>query len=259
MDSGEERLKALGYKQELKRGKPLHCRHPVPCHCVGLQTPKSANSTTILGEKHCCRCTSISEEREPCAVDFTLISNAAISFSIVSSLTCITGGDSLLLLHCHAFIPYSTRMPHPGTTGRGFWSAQTACQEPLLITTSCSGTAGLPISYGNGGAPTAVWGWVLVASMTMLVGLAMAEIVSSLPTSGGPYFWCACIVSPHARMAGVCMHSPSASGCCICRATHLAPRRGTLPAFAGWMTGCVSMLAALGSLDTRVASVLLGT
>ena len=42
MDSGEERLKALGYKQELKR-------------------------------------------------DFTLISNAAISFSIVSSLTCITG------------------------------------------------------------------------------------------------------------------------------------------------------------------------
>ena len=24
---------------------------------------------------------------------------------------------------------------------------------------------------------------------------------------------------------------------CVCRATHLAPKRGTLPAFAGWMTG----------------------
>ena len=25
--------------------------------------------------------------------------------------------------------------------------------------------------------------------MTMFVGLAMAEIVSALPSSGGPYFW----------------------------------------------------------------------
>lgn len=24
---------------------------------------------------------------------------------------------------------------------------------------------------------------------------------------------------------------------CACRATHLAPKRGKLPAFAGWMTG----------------------
>lgn len=42
----------------------------------------------------------------------------------------------------------------------------------------------------------------------------MAEIVSSLPTSGGPYFW----------------------------ATHLAPKRGKLPAFAGWMTGWFNLL-----------------
>lgn len=37
----------------------------------------------------------------------------------------------------------------------------------------------------------------------------MAEIVSSLPSSGGPYFW----------------------------AIHLAPKKGRSPAFAGWMTG----------------------
>jgi len=36
---------------------------------------------------------------------------------------------------------------------------------------------------------SAVWGWVLVAGMTSFVGLAMAEIVSALPSSGGPYFW----------------------------------------------------------------------
>ena len=33
---------------------------------------------------------------------------------------------------------------------------------------------------------------ILVCSMTMFIGVAMAEIVSSLPSSGGPYFWCAC-------------------------------------------------------------------
>lgn len=35
----------------------------------------------------------------------------------------------------------------------------------------------------------AVWGWVIVAFMTTFVGIAMAEVVSSLPSSGGPYFW----------------------------------------------------------------------
>ncbi|CAL5228608.1 g11771 [Coccomyxa viridis] len=85
MDSGEARLKALGYKQELKR-------------------------------------------------DFTLVSNAAISFSIISTLLGITGS--------------------------------------------------LPVAYNNGGAPTAVWGWILACSMTMTVALSMVEIVSSLPSSG---------------------------------------------------------------------------
>ncbi len=42
-----------------------------------------------------------------------------------------------------------------------------------------------------------------------LQALSMAEIVSSLPSSGGPYFW----------------------------AIHLAPKKGRSPAFAGWMTG----------------------
>lgn len=115
MDSGEARLKALGYKQELKR-------------------------------------------------DFTLASNTAISFSIISTLLGITGS--------------------------------------------------LPVAYNNGGAPSAVWGWILACSMSMTVALSMAEIVSSLPSSGGPYFW----------------------------AIHLAPKTGKSPAFAGWMTGWFNLL-----------------
>ena len=43
----------------------------------------------------------------------------------------------------------------------------------------------------------------------LLQALSMGEIVSSLPSSGGPYFW----------------------------AIHLAPKKGRSPAFAGWMTG----------------------
>ncbi|KDR72856.1 hypothetical protein GALMADRAFT_252160 [Galerina marginata CBS 339.88] len=47
--------------------------------------------------------------------------------------------------------------------------------------------------YGlnTGGPAVMVWGWVVVACFTMLVGLAMAEICSAHPTSGGPYFWAA--------------------------------------------------------------------
>ncbi|KAF9039295.1 APC amino acid permease [Panaeolus papilionaceus] len=47
--------------------------------------------------------------------------------------------------------------------------------------------------YGlnTGGPAVMVWGWVVVSCFTMLVGLAMAEICSAHPTSGGPYFWAA--------------------------------------------------------------------
>ena len=50
-------------------------------------------------------------------------------------------------------------------------------------------------------------GWIVVCFFTMFVALGMAEIVSAIPTSGGPYFWAAI----------------------------LAPKRGS--AFAAWITG----------------------
>ncbi|KAF8057526.1 APC amino acid permease [Lyophyllum atratum] len=54
---------------------------------------------------------------------------------------------------------------------------------------------GLPslFLYGlnTGGPAVMVWGWVVAALFTMLVGLAMAEVCSAHPTSGGPYFWAA--------------------------------------------------------------------
>ncbi|KAI0699002.1 APC amino acid permease [Cytidiella melzeri] len=52
--------------------------------------------------------------------------------------------------------------------------------------------------YGlnTGGPAVMVWGWVVVACFTMLVGLSMAEVCSAHPTSGGPYFWAAMLSEP---------------------------------------------------------------
>jgi amino acid transporter len=55
-------------------------------------------------------------------------------------------------------------------------------------------------------------GWILVSFFTLLVAIAMAEIVSAIPTSGGPYFW----------------------------AAMLAPQRWS--PFAAWLTGWYNLL-----------------
>lgn len=61
---------------------------------------------------------------------------------------------------------------------------------------------GIPslFAYGlnTGGPVVMVWGWIVVACTTTLVGLAMAEICSAHPTSGGPYYWAAMLSSPRA-------------------------------------------------------------
>ncbi|KAH6612230.1 amino acid/polyamine transporter I [Chaetomium sp. MPI-SDFR-AT-0129] len=53
-------------------------------------------------------------------------------------------------------------------------------------------------SYGlNTGGPAVMSiGWILVSFFTLLVAIAMAEIVSAIPTSGGPYFWAAMLAPP---------------------------------------------------------------
>jgi amino acid permease (GABA permease) len=43
----------------------------------------------------------------------------------------------------------------------------------------------------TGGPAVITWGWLFVGGMTLLVGLAMAEVCSSYPTAGGLYYWSA--------------------------------------------------------------------
>jgi len=49
----------------------------------------------------------------------------------------------------------------------------------------------------TGGPVVMVWGWVVVACFTFMIGLAMAEITSAHPTCGGPYYWAAVLSKPH--------------------------------------------------------------
>lgn len=43
------------------------------------------------------------------------------------------------------------------------------------------------LPYGSG--PSMVWGWLAASALIMFVGLALAELASAAPTSGGLYFW----------------------------------------------------------------------
>ncbi|MGH3416085.1 MAG: amino acid permease [Actinocrinis sp.] len=54
--------------------------------------------------------------------------------------------------------------------------------------------------YGmNTGGPAMItWGWPLVGLMTLIVGLAMAEVCSSFPTAGGLYYWSAKLAGTNA-------------------------------------------------------------
>ncbi|KAI1196948.1 amino acid/polyamine transporter I [Nemania serpens] len=52
--------------------------------------------------------------------------------------------------------------------------------------------------YGlNTGGPAVMSiGWIVVSFFTLTVAIAMGEIVSAIPTSGGPYFWAAMMAPP---------------------------------------------------------------
>lgn len=59
---------------------------------------------------------------------------------------------------------------------------------------------GITTLYNNGlqfgGPAVMVYGWFIAGLFTMFVGLSMAEICSSYPTSGGLYYWSAKLAGP---------------------------------------------------------------
>ncbi|KAH7886553.1 amino acid permease-domain-containing protein [Phlebopus sp. FC_14] len=115
--------------------------------------------------------------------ELSLLQNFGVSFSIISVITGIPSLFLYGLVSAHYFAAgVSTYLDH--------------------------------ILQNTGGPAVMVWGWIVVgecylqetglpqlsysasACATMLVGLAMAEVCSAHPTSGGPYFWAAMLSDP---------------------------------------------------------------
>lgn len=50
-----------------------------------------------------------------------------------------------------------------------------------------------------GGPVGMIWGWVVAATLILTVGLAMGDLASSMPTSGGLYYWTHRLAPPKYR------------------------------------------------------------
>ncbi|KAG1723082.1 amino acid permease-domain-containing protein [Suillus paluster] len=51
----------------------------------------------------------------------------------------------------------------------------------------------------NGGPFAMVWGWAIACPFIMCIGLALGELASAAPTSGGLYYWTYSLASPRCR------------------------------------------------------------
>ncbi|KAL8170819.1 hypothetical protein V2J09_022623 [Rumex salicifolius] len=78
------------------------------------------------------------------------------------------------------------------------------CFSTITLFTGITPLFGSSLLYA--GPASLVWGWVVVSFFTWFVGIAMAEICSSFPTTGSLYFWAAHLAGPK--------WGPFASWCC---------------------------------------------
>ena len=66
----------------------------------------------------------------------------------------------------------------------------------ISILAGCFTTFGQ--AWNNGGPVAISWGWPIIASLILIIGFTMAELVSAYPTSGGIYWWAAKMGGPAA-------------------------------------------------------------
>jgi amino acid transporter len=66
----------------------------------------------------------------------------------------------------------------------------------ISILAGCLTTYGAGI--GNGGPVTISWSWPIISAFILIIGLTMSELVSSMPTSGGIYYWASKLGGPRA-------------------------------------------------------------
>ncbi|KAH9691333.1 Amino acid permease [Citrus sinensis] len=116
---------------------------------------------------------------------------APVDFGLVFTLICF-GGSWML---------------GNGSTGQqGLLSLFKTLAITFSIVALFVGTPLYGQSLRYAGPATLIWGWVVVTFFTFFVGVALAEICSSFPTTGSLYFWAAHLAGPK--------WGPLASWCC---------------------------------------------
>ncbi|KAH9477067.1 putative amino-acid permease C11D3.08c [Psilocybe cubensis] len=90
----------------------------------------------------------------------------------------------------------------------------------------------------NGGGPAMVWGWMVASLFVVLIGIAIAELASAAPTSGGLYFWTHSLSSP--RWKNV-----------LCWTVGYSNTLGNISGVAGINWGCSVQIMAAASIGSN--------
>ncbi|XP_062145326.1 amino-acid permease BAT1 homolog isoform X3 [Alnus glutinosa] len=182
--SDDVRLKQLGYKQELSRGLSAIANFSVTFSIISVITGLTTTYSTGLTY----------------GGPLTMV----YGWPVVGMFTLIVGLSMAEI--CSAF---------PTSGGLYFWSAMLCGNDWAPLASWLTGwvvsnfafsfsiisvLTGVTTLYNTGlnyGGPVSLtYGWLIAGTFTMLVGLSMAEICSSYPTSGGLYYWSAKLAGP---------------------------------------------------------------
>ena len=110
-------------------------------------------------------------------------------------------------------MPASHAIPHPRTAAdedrdlqerfgitpvlarrQSWFAAWTAPFNIISVITGVVGT--LATGMAAGGPAALFWGWIVVSAFTLVVGVCMAELASSMPTAAALYHWTSQLASP---------------------------------------------------------------
>ncbi|KAH7912918.1 amino acid/polyamine transporter I [Hygrophoropsis aurantiaca] len=92
----------------------------------------------------------------------------------------------------------------------------------------------------NGGAVSVVWGWAIASVLILCIAMALAELASAAPTSGGMYYWTYSLSSPRCRTL-------------LCWIVGYANTIGTITALASVDWSCAIQITAAVSMGTNRA------
>ncbi|KAG9316271.1 amino acid/polyamine transporter I [Chiua virens] len=96
----------------------------------------------------------------------------------------------------------------------------------------------LSSSVSNGGAVSMVWGWAFASFFILFIGIALGELASSAPTSGGLYYLTYTLSSPRCRNV-------------LCWIVGYASTIGTATSVASIDWGCAIQIAAAANIGTN--------